>query len=169
MGLVALLRWSLAIHSVCFVITPFSVSAVSAASATVQWAVVAPVYIVRTLAQVGQMPLFPARYIISMHRLHRFSQVCAFTCIFVTVANAALPRDRSAVNGLGQAGSSIARAVMPPLGTALFALSVRTPNAPWPLNWHAVWLLLAASSAGLLALSHRLPPWIETKRRDDLA
>lgn len=93
-----------------------------------------------------------------------FLQVSAFTCVFVTVANAALPRDRSAVNGLGQAGVSLIRAVMPPLGTALFALSVQTPNAPWPLNWHAVWLLLATASAGLLFLSLRLPPWIESKR-----
>ena len=93
------------------------------------------------------------------------SQVCAFTCVFVTVANAALPRDRSTVNGLGQAGVSLVRAVMPPLSTALFALSVRSPDAPWPANWHAVWLLLAASMVGLLLLSLRLPPWIESKRK----
>lgn len=52
-GLVALLRWSLAVQGACFVVTPFAVSAVSAAPAAVQWAIVAPIFIIRTLAQVG--------------------------------------------------------------------------------------------------------------------
>lgn len=165
LGLLQLLRWSLALQvitgrvvnplptrhhngrSSCppsqtafFVASPF-VSLLSHVSPSVQWAVVTPVFVVATVARVS-----------------------SFTCVFVTVANAALPADRSAVNGLGQAAVSAARAVLPPLGTALFALSVRYPDTPWPANWHAVWLGLAAATLGLFGLSAALPAWIVGKR-----
>ena len=127
-------------QTVFFVASPF-VSALSHAPPSVQWAVVTPIFVVATVARVA-----------------------SFTSVFVTVANAALPADRSAVNGLGQAAVSAARAVLPPLGTALFALSVRSPDAPWPANWHAVWLVLAAATLGLFGLSSALPAWIVGKR-----
>ena len=127
-------------QAVGFIATPF-VSIVSLSSAAVKWAFVAPLFMVTTLGRLA-----------------------SFTCIFVVVANSALPADRSAVNGIGQAAVSAVRAVMPPLCTALFAHSVRTPNAPWPFNWHVVWYGLAAASIALFYLTRRLPTWIEMKR-----
>lgn len=92
-----------------------------------------------------------------------FIRVTCFTCTFLFVANSALPSDRGKVNGLGQAAVSVFRAVGPPLGTAVFAWSVKDER-PWPFNYWLAWLLLSTSVMGLVALSRRLPRWIERKR-----
>lgn len=93
-------------------------------------------------------------------------RVTAFVCVFVIVANSALPEDRGRVNGLGQAAVSLVRAIGPPIGTAAFAASV-SPGATalgWPFNFHAVWYGLALLSLGTLALTYELPPWASGKR-----
>jgi hypothetical protein len=94
------------------------------------------------------------------------SRVSAFTCVFVLVANSALPADRSTVNGLGQALASLVRAVGPPVGTALFAWSVSPANtaAGWPWDFHFTWYLMALLSLAALGLSYMLPSWIDKKR-----
>jgi hypothetical protein len=94
------------------------------------------------------------------------SRVSAFTCVFVLVANSALPADRSTVNGLGQALASLVRAVGPPVGTALFAYSVSPANtaAGWPWDYHFTWYLMALLSLAALGLSYMLPSWIDKKR-----
>jgi hypothetical protein len=95
--------------------------------------------------------------------LTTFIRVTCFTCTFLFVANSALPSDRGKVNGLGQAAVSVFRAIGPPLGTAVFAWSVKDER-PWPFNYSLTWLLLSAAVLGLVALSRRLPRWIERKR-----
>jgi hypothetical protein len=97
------------------------------------------------------------------------SRVTGFNSIFVIVANCAHPDDRSTVNGVGQAASSLMRALGPPLGTALFAWSVSDANARagWPVNLVASWYVVALLTVACLALSYTLPPWIERKRPHD--
>ena len=89
-----------------------------------------------------------------------------FICITLVVANSALPADRNAVNGLGQALVSLVRAVFPPIATALFAFTVRSAEVPWPFNWSLVWYIVAMASFGLYLLSTKLPSWIEQRRKD---
>jgi MFS family permease len=93
-------------------------------------------------------------------------RVAAFTSVFVFVANCAEPSVRGRANGLGQAMVSVLRAVGPPIGTALFALSVSEPATAfgWPLNYYATWYLMTALALATLALTYWLPPWIERKR-----
>jgi hypothetical protein len=98
------------------------------------------------------------------------SRVTGFNSIFVIVANCAHPDDRSTVNGIGQAASSLMRAVGPPLGTAIFAWSVSDANARvgWPVNVVASWYIVALLTVACLALSYTLPSWIERKRPRDV-
>ena len=56
-----------------------------------------------------------------------------------------------------------ARAIGPPLGTAVFAWSVSEGRA-FPLDFHLSWLLLASMVMAILAYSRQLPSWIERKR-----
>ena len=90
-------------------------------------------------------------------------RVSCFTCSFVFTANSALPVDRGKVNGLGQASVSLARAIGPPLGTALFAWSV-DGKKPFPFNFYFSWWICAFLVLLLLFRTRNLPKWIENKR-----
>lgn len=94
------------------------------------------------------------------------SRVSAFTCIFVFIANSALPADRSSANAIGQAVASVARAVGPPVATSVFASSVSDANtaAGWPWNYHLSWYMIGATTFGVLGLTYAMPSWIAKKR-----
>ena len=94
------------------------------------------------------------------------SRVTSFNSIFIVVANSAHAADRSTVNGIGQAATSLMRAAGPPLGTALFAWSVSDANvaAGWPRNHFATWYVCALLTLACLAFTYTLPDWIERKR-----
>jgi len=92
------------------------------------------------------------------------ARVAAFTAVFIIVANAARPADRSRVNGLGQALVSVARALGPPAATPLYAWTLsgaggaRGPAAP------AVWFALAAAALYAARVAQMLPPSAAVKR-----
>jgi hypothetical protein len=141
-GLIAMLRYSVALFSILLAATPMQ-------SLSIGWG-----------QPLQDIVLYTHSVLINVTR------VTAFICVFVVVANSALPEDRGRVNGLGQAAVSLVRALGPPLGTAAFAISV-SPMATalgWPFNYHAVWYALAALSVGTLALTYELPDWISGKR-----
>lgn len=144
-GLIPLVRGSMAITAVLIAVTPLCSLTVSM-SAAVQWTVLAVHFIISTLAR-----------------------VTAFTCIFVLVANSALPADRGKVNGLGQALASAVRAVGPAAGTALFAWSVSDTNTRWgwPLDYHFMWYLLSLCAVMCVWMTYSLPHWIVSKREAD--
>jgi len=141
-GLLNTLKFTLAATTVLLASTPLCSLAVHSPS-WVQWTVLTTNFIVSTLARVS-----------------------SFTCIFVLIANAALPADRGKVNGIGQAAASMVRAVGPPIGTAIFAWSVSDRNmaAGWPWNYSFTWYIMTIISLGTLGLCYVLPPWIERKR-----
>lgn len=91
-------------------------------------------------------------------------RVSCFTSSFVFTANSAFPEDRGKVNGLGQATVSLARAVGPPLGTAIFAWSVSDINRSFPFNYYFAWWICGFLVLILLFRTRNLPAWIETKR-----
>lgn len=91
-------------------------------------------------------------------------RVSCFTSSFVFTANSAFPEDRGKVNGLGQATVSLARAVGPPLGTAIFAWSVSDVNRSFPFNYYFAWWICGFLVLILLFRTRNLPAWIETKR-----
>jgi hypothetical protein len=93
MGLLRFARFTFAGMGICFAITPLC-SIFVKASYEMQWVVVATVYIFTSVLRVA-----------------------TFTCVFVFIANSALPADRGRVNGVGQAMVSAVRAVGPPIGT----------------------------------------------------
>lgn len=184
-GLVRVARWSIGLNALCMAVTPMcslalaarppltaeqqaaqveaaseaaaaaasgdgaaAAAAASTAAAAVsktalEWVVLATVFVASTL-----------------------TRTTAYTCIFVFVSNSALPRDRASANGIGQAASSLARALGPPLGTSLFAWSVPSSNtaAGWPVDYHLSWYALAACTAAVLWLTYSMPPWIARKR-----
>ena len=142
LGLVRLLRWCLGAWALCLASQPLCSLALLGGEA-LQYGVVYTHFIATNLCR-----------------------TTAFICVFVFVANSALPEDRGKVNGLGQAMVSAVRAVSPPLGTAAFAWSVSAGNtaAGWPVDFHLTWYALAALALATLALTHTLPPWIAGKR-----
>jgi len=91
-------------------------------------------------------------------------RVSCFTSSFVFTANSAFPEDRGKVNGLGQATVSLARAIGPPLGTAIFAWSVSDVNRPFPFNYYFSWMICGILVLILLIKTRNLPAWIENKR-----
>ena len=74
-----------------------------------------------------------------------------------------MPVDRGKVNGLGQASVSLARAIGPPLGTALFAWSVDGKKS-FPFNYFFSWWICGFLVILLLFRTRNLPKWIENKR-----
>jgi MFS family permease len=144
MGVVKMLKVLLAIGAVQTALTPFC-SLTVPLSSTIQWLVLGSHFIASTIIRVS-----------------------CFTCVFVVVANSALPEDRGKVNGLAQAMASSVRAFAPPVGTALFAWSISEPvkQLGWPFDFSFMWNVLAILSLGCLGVAYCLPKWIERKRME---
>jgi MFS family permease len=110
-------------------------------------------------------------FVLLLHfNLITICRVACFICVFIVVANSALPEDRGKVNGLGQALVSLVRAVGPPIWTAIFAWSVG-PDADrlgWPFDFTLAWNCQAVMALVTLWWTYRLPSWIEEKRKDGL-
>lgn len=131
---------SLALFSICLFTTPMQSFSLQF-SKDIQWAVLYLHYGITTVIRVS-----------------------CFTSSFVFTANSAFPEDRGKVNGLGQATVSLARAVGPPLGTAIFAWSVSDVNRSFPFNYFFAWWICGFLVLILLFRTRNLPAWIETKR-----
>jgi len=130
---------SLSLFSLCLFTTPLQSLALSF-SKEIQWIVLLIHYGITTTIRVS-----------------------CFTCSFVFTANSALAIDRGKVNGLGQASVSLARAIGPPLGTALFAWSV-DGSKTFPFNYYFSWWICGFLVILLLFRTRNLPKWIENKR-----
>jgi MFS family permease len=89
-------------------------------------------------------------------------RVCAFTAVFIVVANSAKPADRARVNGLGQALVSVVRAVGPPIFTPLFAASVS--QGAKTMSAATVWIFLAGATGATAYVAHILPVSAALKR-----
>ena len=138
-GVVTVARWALALTTFFMATTPL-LSLLLRFSSTVQTA------------------------LISIHiALTALVRITSFSCIFVFVANSALPLERGVVNGLSQSLVSVSRFAGPTLFTPLFAWSVEGER-PYPLNHFLSWHLIAIMTAVTLWLTFALPPWIERKR-----
>lgn len=91
------------------------------------------------------------------------SRISSFSTIFVFIANAALPDDRSTANAGAQATASIVRFIFPPLATSLFAWSLAN-GLSWPFNYALSWYAMALATLFSLLVSYTLPSWVEKKR-----
>jgi MFS family permease len=138
-GLIRLFRLSLCSFAIAMITTPMCSWALDNSSSLFQWSVVVAHFSLTTIVR-----------------------VCSFTCVFVFVANSALPKDRGKVNGISQACVSVSRAIGPPIFTALFAWS--SARDDWPFNYYFAWYLMGIGSFITLWVSYSLPHWIETKR-----
>jgi len=138
-GLLDMARWSFVLTTLCVLVQPWCSLAL-------------------------QLPEHVRLGVVAGHfAVLALSRISCFTCVFVFVANAALPVDRGRVNGLSQALVSAARAVGPPLFTPLFAWAVES-KLRYPLDVNLPFVLLAALTAATLALTYALPPWVVRKR-----
>lgn len=84
-------------------------------------------------------------------------RVTAFINTFQLVANAtSSAKERGKVNGIAQSFAAAGRVVAPPFGTMVFAYFAGL-NRGWPLNWHAMWIMLSVAALGVLGIARTVP------------
>lgn len=86
-----------------------------------------------------------------------------FSSSFLLIANSTTHDKTGAVNGLGQSAGSLARAIGPSLGGAMFAWS-NTAGLPFPLDYHFVFIFISLCTAGMTIYSFRLSPDIARRK-----
>lgn len=147
-GLMRVQRWNLALFAFMLATTPLQSLALQL-SKWWQWAILLIHFNIITVCRVA-----------------------SFICVFIVVANSALPEDRGKANGLGQAFVSLVRAVGPPIWTSVFAWSVSDDDSVrpswlrhWPFDFSFAWYCMAVMALVTLAWTYRLPAWVEEKRK----
>lgn len=86
--------------------------------------------------------------------MHRSS---AFTTIFALVSNVCTNEQKAAANGVSMSFAALAGVIGPVVGGSVLAWSIERENPSYPLDFSALWVLMAFLSWMAALLAHQLP------------